>query len=36
LVTRTVYTSLSRDHAALMAREKALGHLVPEERQAAE
>jgi len=35
-VTPAVYTFLARDHAALMAREKALGHLAPEERQAAQ
>src|SRR6516164_117515 len=35
-VTPAVYTFLARDHAALVAKEKALGHLAPEERQAAE
>jgi hydrophobe/amphiphile efflux-1 (HAE1) family protein len=35
-VTPAVYTFLARDHAASMAREKALGHLAPEERQAAQ
>ena len=31
-VTPAVYTFLARDHAALMAREKALGHL-PKEKE---
>ena len=40
-VTPAVYTFLARDHAALMAREKALGHLPlekvePEEEKAKE
>jgi hypothetical protein len=30
-VTPAVYTFLARDHAALMAKEKALGHLKKEE-----
>ena len=34
-VTPAIYTFLARDPATLMAREKALGHLAPEERQAA-
>jgi hypothetical protein len=32
-VTPAVYTFLARDHAALMAKEKALGHLKKEEVQ---
>jgi hydrophobe/amphiphile efflux-1 (HAE1) family protein len=35
-VTPAVYTFLARDHAAQMAREKALGHLAKEEEEAAE
>jgi multidrug efflux pump subunit AcrB len=30
-VTPAVYTFLARDHAALLAKEKALGHLAKEE-----
>ena len=33
-VTPAVYTLLARDHAALMAKEKALGHLKKEEVEA--
>ena len=35
-VTPAVYTFLARDHAALMAREKALGHLAKDEGRAEE
>src|SRR5271165_5956946 len=35
-VTPAVYPLLARDHAAYMAKERAAGHLAPEERQAAQ